>query len=625
MVVGVPGSPFKPNELNFMLIAQKLSKHKMKFQQSPYYLMKVLLFSPNAFITPHALPEALVAQSLIKNGIEVVKIGCAGLYQDYCVSMSAASVWPTDSNEIKKQICLKCKKNNKEINDLFSFNYDSIDSYLTPADLGLIDELGGSIKADNWIDFTYDSIPVGKYAAYEFLLNYKLNTTNLTTSEFDIYKIQIRNSLKTLIAGERLFDVIKPDRFLVYHALYSVNHIMSAIAQKRGIPFYSMHAGSHLLHRLSEMTIFRGVQAQYLTNRSTAWFEYKKRPLSSRIVKKVSEHIGELFNATSPWVYSVKSTGKNTAQLKEYFSIDAEQKVVLATMSSADETFAGSIADALPPQQESMFPTQLTWIESLIEWAKQYPKIILIIRVHPREFPNKREGVLSVQAKALRILFHQLPSNVKINWPDDDISLHDLLKIVDVGLNATSTVGLEMLLFGIPVIIYDPNQFIAYPRELNCCPQNQNEYFLAIQEAIDSGLSLDHVYGVYQWLAFRSEVVGIDIGDGFQVAQVGRLVKMTQKILKRLGLTSTEPASLPGLKGSGNISLKNEKWLCHAITNGQESHLMDFVRTLPPYVDADLLQTKKQIQKSLRRLLLPLSRVDQPFLFRVNRLFGGTK
>lgn len=586
--------------------------------------MKVLLFSPNAFITPHALPEALVAQSLVKNGIEVVKIGCAGLYQDYCVSMSAASVWPTDSDDRKKQICLKCKKNNKEINDLFSFNCDSIDNYLTSADLGLIDDLVMSINADNWIDFTYASIPVGKYAAYEFLLNYKLNTTNLTADEFEIYKIQIRNSLKTLIAGERLFDVIKPDSFLVYHALYSVNHIMSAIAQKRGIPFYSMHAGSHLLHRLSEMTIFRGVRAQYLTNRSAAWFEYKKRPLTSAMVKRVSQHIGELFNATSPWVYSVKSTGKNTTQLKEYFSIDAEQKVILATMSSADETFAGSIADALPPQQESMFPTQLTWIESLIEWAEQHPGNILIIRVHPREFPNKREGVLSVQAKALRILFDRLPSNVKINWPDDDISLHDLLKIVDVGLNATSTVGLEMLLFGIPVIIYDPNQFIAYPRELNCCPQNQDEYFLAIQKALDSGLSLDNVYGVYQWLAFRSEVVGIDIADGFQVSQVGRLFKIIQKILRRLGLTSSEQPSLQGLKGSGNISLKNEKWLCNAILKGQESHLMDFVKTLSPYEDADLFYTKKLIQKSLRNLLTPLGSEDQPFLIRVNRLFENS-
>ena len=508
--------------------------------------MKVLLFSPNAYITSHALPEALVAQSLVNSGVEVIKIGCAGFYQNYCISMSAASVWPTDSESKKKEICLKCQKNNKEINDLFSFNSENIDSYLASEDYEFIDELVKSITVDDWIDFSHNSIPVGKYAAYEFLLNYKLNTTILTASEFEIYKIQIRNALKTLIAGERIFDAIAPDRFLVYHALYSVNHIMSAIAQKRGIPFYSMHAGSHLLHRLSEMTIFRGVQAQYLTNRSAAWFEYKKRPLSSGMINTVSQHVEELLNATSPWVYSVKSSGKNTKQLQEYFSIEVGQKVVLATMSSADETFAGSIADALPPQQESMFRTQLAWIESLIEWAKQHPKNILIIRVHPREFPNKREGVLSVQAKALRLLFDRLPSNVKINWPDDEISLHDLLKIVDVGLNATSTVGLEMLLFGIPVIIYDPNQFIAYPRELNFCPQNKNEYFSSIQESLDSGLSLDHIYGVYQWLAFRSEVVGIDISDGFEVTQAGRLVKITQKILKRLGWISAKPASLPG-------------------------------------------------------------------------------
>ena len=512
------------------------------------------------------------------------------------------------------------QKNNKEINDLFSFNNDNIDNYLTSADLSLVDELAESINADNWIDFVYADIPVGRYAAYEFLLNYKLNTTNLTANEFEIYKIQISNSLKTLIAGERLFDAIKPDCFLVYHALYSVNHIMSSIAQKRGIPFYSMHAGSHLLHQVSEMTIFRGVQAQYLTNRSAAWFEYRKRPLSLRLVQRVSEHIGELLNATSPWVYSIKSSGRTVSQLKEYFSIDVEQKVLLATMSSADETFAGSIADALPPQQESMFQTQLAWIESLISWAKINPKNVLIIRVHPREFPNKREGVLSVQAKALRLLFVELPPNVKINWPEDNISLHDLLKIVDVGLNSTSTAGLEILLFGIPVIIYDPKQFIAYPRELNCCPQTRDEYFLAVQEALNGGLSLENVYGVYQWLAFRTEVVGIDISDGFQVLALGRFSKLIHKILRKLGLKSTEP-SLPGLKDNGRIRLKNKEWLCNAIFKGHESHLLQFVRELPSYTNDDLVNTKKLIKKSLRKLLIPLAHRDQPFLLRIKKLF----
>jgi hypothetical protein len=587
--------------------------------------MKVLLFAPNAFITQFALPEALVARSLINSGAEVVKIGCAGLYQNYCVSMSAASVWATDSDVKKKEICLKCQNNSKEVNNLFSFNDDSIDNYLTSADLGLISELEKSIDPNNWMDFMYASIPVGKYAAYEFLLSYKINTTKLTVDEFEIYKIQIRNSLKTLIAGERLFDAIKPDRFLVYHSLYSVNHIMGAIAQKRGVPFYGMHAGSHLLHYLSEVTIFRGIQAQYLTNRSAAWFEYKKRPLTSEMVKRVSQHIGELFDAVSPWVYSIKSSGKNTEQLREYFSIDSEQKVLLATMSSADETFAGSIVGALLPQKEAMFPTQLTWIESLIEWVKQNPKNVLIIRVHPREFPNKREGVLSAQVKTLRLLFDNLPPNVKVNWPDDKISLHDLLKIVDVGLNATSTAGLEMLLFGIPVITYDPNQLIAYPPGLNCCPQNQNEYFFAIQKALNLGLSLDHAYGVYQWLAFRTEVVSIDIADGYQVTQVSRFMKITKKILKRVGLKFNENNSLPGLKTPVKTSLKNEKWLCHAILNGQESHLIDFVKTLSPYEDSDFLHTKILIQKSLRKLLLPLSINDQLFSMRVNRLFENVR
>ena len=79
----------------------------------------------------------------------------------------------------------------------------------------------------------------------------------------------------------------------------------------------------------------------------------------------------------------------------------------------------------------------MDWIKFTVEWVSSRPDLFLIIRVHPREFPNKRESVTSEQAIALSKFFEHLPKNVAINWPSDSISLHDLIRITDVGLNAT--------------------------------------------------------------------------------------------------------------------------------------------------------------------------------------------
>jgi hypothetical protein len=58
-----------------------------------------------------------------------------------------------------------------------------------------------------------------------------------------------------------------------------------------------------------------------------------------------------------------------------------------------------------------------------------------------------------------------LPTNIVINWPTDNISLYKLCKLVDVGLNNTSSAGLEMMCFEIPIVEYDRTQLYAYPTD----------------------------------------------------------------------------------------------------------------------------------------------------------------
>jgi hypothetical protein len=580
--------------------------------------MRVLLFSPNAFITVHTLPEALVAEALQNNDIELIKVGCDGLYSDYCLSMSAAGIWPHDNRELKEQVCVKCRRNKLEINKHFNFKSIEISDYLDSSDINEINKIAASIGPDNWLDFVYDSIPVGRYAAYEFLLSYKLNSTALSTEQFIAYKIQLINSLKTLFAGKKIFEIYKPDRFLVYHGLYSVNRIMGALALQNEIPFYSLHAGSHLLHRMSEMTIFSGVKFQYLTGKHSAWHEYKKRNLNQVQIKRVEEHIQELIDASNVLVYSLGSGILNSENLKTFFEINETQKVILALMSSADENYAGTIVGALPPISGSIFTTQLEWIEQLISWAKLHPEVFIIIRVHPREFPNKRENVLSEQAKALKNHFLVLPKNVRVNWPEDDIPIHDLLKIIDLGLNNTSTAGLEILLHGIPVIIHDAQRLIAYPADLNICPQDRAEYFLSIERALQVGRSPSHIYNVYKWLSYRSEVVAIDISDGYRLEKPKLHKRIINRILRELNL---ERNSLDGLVAKRKTPLKNQNWLVHAIRNNQESHIQDYMEELEHNNAINDEESMKIMEESIKQVFNQIAINDQDFILKINKLF----
>ena len=568
--------------------------------------MKIALFSPNALINVHAIPEALVGEALQQNGHEIIQIGCDGLLNKYCVSMSAMGIWADDPVDKKNAACVFCKRSRLEIKNRFHFTNILIDNFAQDNDADFIAGALSNVDKNNWMRFEYEDIPVGRYAAYEFLLNYKLNKVSFSDVEWRNFFPQLENALKTLVCGRRLLNYIQPDRLTTYNSLYSVNHIMCSIADQMDIPHYTLHAGSHHVYRLSQMTIFKGLNASALLNKSRSWNKFVKIPLSQELINKADLHIKQLLEATSPWVYSVKSQNLKSEELLKFFDVKKGQKVLLATMASADERFAADLIDAMPPYKEPFFKSQINWLEHLIHWANTEKEVIIIIRVHPREFPNKREGVLSAQAIALQETFSEIPSNVKINWPSDNISLHDLVKIVDVGLNATSTAGLELLIFGLPVVIYDTAQLFSYPRELNVCSRSKESYIDDVNTAIRRGWSFDNIYNVYSWIAYRSEVVSIDISDGF----------VNDYIISN---DAPDPA-LRGLLTFQHEPLVNRKWLTYAIESGNESHLDAFVASLPTTTDLSYTAGFEIIKKKTILLLNKLAAGDDLFHQKISKL-----
>ena len=424
------------------------------------------------------------------------------------------------------------------------------------------------LEVHNYLDYQFDNIPIGRYALYEFLLNRKLNSTVLNDEEWTEYKLYFKNVLFTLIAGKKIFKTIKPDRITTYNSNYSVNHIMCVLAEQRSIPHYTLHLGSHHKYMSSQITIFKGLIPAVIKNSHPVWKHYMELPLSPTKIKRAAEHVSYLLEATSPWVYSIKSNGIPEVELRNQFGIRNDQKVLLVTMASADERFAAAIVDALPLYKEPLFKTQLDWIEFLIQFAKSEPSIFLIIRAHPREFPNKRESILSKQAQVLQTAFKNLPLNVAVNFPKDSISLHDLIKITDVGLNATSTAGLELLLFGVPVVIYDWDQLFSYGRELNLFGATENEYKEQIYKAISVGPSLENVIKAYRWLSYNSDIVAIDISDGYNdnptlINRIYRKLMRMSKLRKNYLIRPVKP-------------LKNQNLLALAIEKGLDSHLDDY-------------------------------------------------
>jgi hypothetical protein len=150
-----------------------------------------------------------------------------------------------------------------------------------------------------------------------------------------------------------------------------------------------------------------------------------------------------------------------------------------------------------------------------LEFVKENDDLFLIIRVHPREFPNKREGLRSEHSILLEKEFFSLPPNAKVNWPDDKMSLFDLAEVADLFLNAWSSAGKEMAMLGIPVLLTWPH-YAFYPSDLNYVAKNKDDYFLKVREALREGWSLKNIRKAYRWYVLEYERSVFDISESYR-------------------------------------------------------------------------------------------------------------
>jgi hypothetical protein len=135
---------------------------------------------------------------------------------------------------------------------------------------------------------------------------------------------------------------------------------------------------------------------------------------------------------------------------------------------------ANVIGDSLTLGRQ-VFTTNMTeWLQRTVAGFCARPDVQLVVRIHPGERytrgPSVADVVQQVQAK--------LPEHVHLIAADDPVNTYDLVELADLGLVYTTTVGMEMAMSGVPVIVsgqthyrgkgftLDPDSWQAYEKLL---------------------------------------------------------------------------------------------------------------------------------------------------------------
>lgn len=495
--------------------------------------LKVVFFAPHSAIWVHAFPEALIAEALAQRGHEIVYVTCGRVFNEMCVPMSALRIPHTAAADAKAAACEICDRNKALLRRSFPYRSYDLSSLLTPDDTRIAQEMVASLSENNLLSASFQGIEFGRAALSTFLLVNKRKELKFDANQWLLYKTEARNTLLSLMGGIRVFEQEKPDRLFLYSPGYSVNLVWARIAEQRGVAQYYIQGGNNLSDRLRRLIFVKGLYWQGINLRE--WPRFRELPCEPASVKYVVDHFIELFRGASAFAYSIGRQG-SSADLRPLLGVGAHQKLLLATMSSYDELFAGEVTGQIPALSRGAFSSQLEWLESLIGFLRGRPDLFLLIRVHPREFPNRRDSVKSEHAGELERLLASLPDNVRVNWPSDNLSLYDLAEEVDVCLNAWSNAGKEMGFLGIPVVLYS-TQTIFYAADLGYAADTAEEYFAKIDLALRDGWRFDNIRSACRWYVFDDLYSRVDINDSFQHQEYltrSRLTRAWSAVMRRL-------------------------------------------------------------------------------------------
>jgi len=157
-----------------------------------------------------------------------------------------------------------------------------------------------------------------------------------------------------------------------------------------------------------------------------------------RTLNAAREGATEWSNFARRWqARSTKGAGKVRRELE----LDDSRPLVLLCTNV--------VGDSLALGREVFTRGMADWLSLTVKHLGARPDVQLVVRVHPGELLGAGHPSMDI----LRAAYPELPDQVRAVPPESDISTYDLIELADVGLVYTTTVGLEMAMKGIPVIV----------------------------------------------------------------------------------------------------------------------------------------------------------------------------
>ncbi len=253
-----------------------------------------------------------------------------------------------------------------------------------------------------------------------------------------LYDLRRARNTEAALAAEAWLNAVQPDVVILPNGSILEFGAVYVMARHLGLQVVTYEFGeqNHRIWLAQNQEVMRQETGE-------AWSAWENKSLS----EAQREQVQALFAArqsASLWEnfarrwQGVPSEGGQA--LKAQLGLDNRPLVLLAT---------NVIGDSLTLGRQAFSASMTEWIVRTAKFFADRPDLQFVVRIHPGELITSGPSVDDVIRESLP----DLPENIHLIAADAKINTYDLVEIADLGLVYTTTVGLEMVMSGIPVIV----------------------------------------------------------------------------------------------------------------------------------------------------------------------------
>lgn len=257
----------------------------------------------------------------------------------------------------------------------------------------------------------------------------------------------------------------KPDLIIVPNGMVFEYGAVQNVTVNLEIPVVSYEYGE----QAGKMWLDKN-QSVMLQDTSKLWSQVKEKEFTSEQKEQVQELYASRVNADLWENFERKWQGvpkQGDQAIKDQLGLDDRPIALMA---------ANVIGDSLTLNRATFTESMANWIRKTTKYFIERNDVQFVLRAHPGEAGAKGPSVVDL----VNDEYPKLPENVHLVGPEDPVNTYDLISVASLGLVYTTTVGMEIAMHGVPVVVVGNTHYRG--KGFTNDPATWEEYFQMLDD-----------------------------------------------------------------------------------------------------------------------------------------------